>query len=153
MITKRVRLAMLFMVPLLIPIAVSGQMRVEWAHFEPIPTLSINRCSLGRGRHEAAWTAMMATARMESDPAKELLMVLPNTPLAGARIAAERYRGVVEGASIRHRGSPHAVVTMSCGIASALGSTGLPPDWSQVITRVAEALYRAKHAGRNRVSA
>ena len=76
MITKRARLAMLFVVPLLIPIAVDGQMRVEMALFEPIPTLSINTCSLGRALHGAAWAAMMATAGMESDSAKDLLIVL-----------------------------------------------------------------------------
>ena len=41
---------------------------------------------------------------------------------------------------------------MSAGVASVFGERGLAPDWSQVIDRADQALYRAKQAGRNRVS-
>ncbi len=84
MITKRARVVILSIVPFLSPTAVAGQMRAEMALFQPIPTLSINRCSLGRGRKEPAWDAMMATGGMESDAAKDALIALQDSLRAEA---------------------------------------------------------------------
>ena len=69
----------------------------------------------------------------------------------GACNAAERYRSLIETAAIDHIGSRRGIVTVSCGVACAIDEDGPPGDWSQVITRVDQALYRAKEAGRKRI--
>jgi diguanylate cyclase (GGDEF)-like protein len=84
---------------------------------------------------------------------EELLAVLPQTGLEGALQAAERFRACVEGRGIPHAGSPHESVTVSAGVASVFAERGLVPEWSQVVDLADRALYRAKQAGRNRVSA
>jgi diguanylate cyclase (GGDEF)-like protein len=69
---------------------------------------------------------------------EEFVVVMPQTRLAGARVFAERLRGLVE---------QKLLVTVSGGIAEAL-----PEDTSQsVLSRADSALYSAKAAGRNAV--
>jgi diguanylate cyclase (GGDEF)-like protein len=102
---------------------------------------------------EAAQRSLRQADQLYRYGGEEMLAVLQRTGLEGALGAAERLRASVQSLAISHPGSPHAVVTVSCGVASAFGEHGLVPEWSQVIGRADEALYRAKEAGRNGISA
>lgn len=80
---------------------------------------------------------------------EEFLILLTETALEGAIVAAEHMRMVVENLEIVHEKSPKEVVTASLGV-----STVQPNDKDQntAITRADEALYAAKHKGRNKVA-
>jgi diguanylate cyclase (GGDEF)-like protein len=81
---------------------------------------------------------------------EELLLILPEQDVDNAVAVAERHRSDVEGVALLHpENPPHRVVTFSAGVAVA--QAGETPD--QVLRRADEALYAAKHAGRNRVVA
>ncbi|MRV72463.1 diguanylate cyclase [Duganella sp. FT92W] len=82
---------------------------------------------------------------------EEFAIVLPDTPLEGARIVAQECVRHLEQLRIAHSGSPHGVVTMSVGVASVV-----PTPESSVEDLVASAdsaLYAAKRGGRNQVAA
>jgi len=83
---------------------------------------------------------------------EEFLLVLPGAALDGALRAAERVRDGVERMEILHAGSAcSTVVTVSVGAASVVPSDANTPEG---LLRAADAaLYVAKQAGRNKVSA
>lgn len=80
---------------------------------------------------------------------EEFVVVLPETPLDGAQIVAEKIQLAIQALNLPHSGSPHSQVTLSIGVAT------LPPDEHNgphtLIKAADRALYRAKHAGRNHV--
>jgi diguanylate cyclase (GGDEF)-like protein len=81
---------------------------------------------------------------------EEFVLVLPDTPLAGAQIVAERARQDLAALAIPHTGSqPFGIVTLSAGIGVFAPETDHEPQ--SLIARADEALYRAKETGRNRV--
>lgn len=84
---------------------------------------------------------------------EEFALLLPDIPGAGAVQVAERLRDAVAGLGIPHPGSPHGVVTVSLGAASA--STGFDREnlRRRLFDRADTALYQAKSGGRNRVVA
>jgi diguanylate cyclase (GGDEF)-like protein len=77
---------------------------------------------------------------------EEFVMVLEQSGPNGALVCAERARCLVESATFPALGDDFQVTV-------SLGVTGYQPkeEISQTISRADEALYRAKHAGRNRV--
>ena len=77
---------------------------------------------------------------------EEFLVVLPETDLQGARIIAEKIRTAIEGLP-PYAGDKHPV-TVSIGIASRLPRAS--DRQAQLFTDADNALYRAKHSGRNR---
>ncbi len=81
---------------------------------------------------------------------EEFAVLLPATDPAGASIVAERIRAAVETLKLPHNASKIADhVTVSIGAASLLvGNEGLSAG---LVAAADAALYRAKHAGRNRV--
>jgi diguanylate cyclase (GGDEF)-like protein len=81
---------------------------------------------------------------------EEFATIMPETDHKGARKVAERLRSVLEGLRLHH-GAPSAgpVVTLSIGIATVVPSEDVCPDW--LLTQADQALYAAKHSGRNRV--
>jgi diguanylate cyclase (GGDEF)-like protein len=81
---------------------------------------------------------------------EEILMVLPETGLDGARQAAERARASVERLAIAHDGCAFGVVTVSAGVGTS--GDAPPVDWHPVVEQADAALYRAKRDGRNRVA-
>ena len=85
------------------------------------------------------------TARFGGD---EFAIVLAETPLAGAAVFAERIRGAVESEQIQVGGVP-IELTISVGVAEWTSEMRQPED---LIAMADAALYRAKHAGRNRVA-
>jgi diguanylate cyclase (GGDEF)-like protein len=79
---------------------------------------------------------------------EEFAVLLPNTTLAAAAQRAEELRGRIEALSIRYADGVLPRVTISAGVASTPhgGNT-----FTELHRTADEALYRAKHNGRNRV--
>jgi two-component system, cell cycle response regulator len=80
---------------------------------------------------------------------EEFVVVMPDTDRAYAVQVAERVRRNVEQTPFQISRAPDKLnITVSIGIAC---STGAPDTADQVLHRADQALYRAKHEGRNRV--
>lgn len=79
---------------------------------------------------------------------EEFIVLLPDTNLAHALIIAERLRAGIADSHLQFEGEA-IPVTMTLGVAQY--SDG--DDWHAIVARADEALYRGKHAGRNRVEA
>ncbi|MFC1685002.1 diguanylate cyclase [Pseudomonadota bacterium] len=81
---------------------------------------------------------------------EEFAVVLPDTDEAGAVELANSLREVVAGLGVAHRASRAAeYVTISLGVASQVPSQG--QCFPELINMADQALYQAKHQGRNRV--
>ncbi|MEY2931279.1 MAG: hypothetical protein RL033_2028, partial [Pseudomonadota bacterium] len=80
---------------------------------------------------------------------EEFIIVLRETPVAGAEILAERIRRVVAGATIAVSTERALTVTLSAGCASLACTAGA--DVEQLIQTADRRLYLAKQQGRNRV--
>lgn len=111
--------------------------------------------------HPAGDDALIAVARAISHSIRrpgdfagryggeEFMVVLPNTDAVGARDVAERVRTAVHAAAIAHADSQHGHVTVSIGVA---GTGPVPTGTPERLLQAAdEALYAAKHEGRDRV--
>jgi diguanylate cyclase (GGDEF)-like protein len=83
---------------------------------------------------------------------EEFAVLLPETDATNAWVVAERIRAAVEALEIPHSGNPpFDILTVSLGIASL---TPQAEESAKVLFRLAdEALYAAKHSGRNRAEA
>ena len=81
---------------------------------------------------------------------EEFLILLPETPRNGALILAEQVRAAFAKVRIRRAGSEEYLekLTLSLGVAMPLPGESL----EHAIARADAALYKAKYAGRNRVS-
>jgi diguanylate cyclase (GGDEF)-like protein len=77
----------------------------------------------------------------------EFLLILPDTPAAGARQLAESLRHELSRIALPSA-SGELTVTVSVGVVTAAKNE---LDAQVLIARADKALYRAKHAGRNRV--
>jgi diguanylate cyclase (GGDEF)-like protein len=79
---------------------------------------------------------------------EEFVLIFPRTNIAGAAVAAERQREAVRATVLKTReGTQIPAATVSIGLAE------LQPDQDvgRLLQGADEALYRAKHKGRNRV--
>lgn len=81
---------------------------------------------------------------------EEILLILPETPLAGAEILVRRVIAGLAGLSIPHQTSPLQVLTMSCGIVCQNEDGVKGKDWRAVVELADQGLYQAKKDGRNR---
>lgn len=79
---------------------------------------------------------------------EEFVVLLPDTPLAGAVRVAESIRHAVEHVAVPHAGSPFGIVTVSLGVAEAAPGAN---SGTLVLAEADSALYRAKTQGRNRL--
>ena len=81
---------------------------------------------------------------------EEFALILPETPLEGARAVAESIRKAIERSRLKRTdtGEPIGTVTVSLGVARY--REGESPE--QLVHRCDVALYQAKHSGRNRVA-
>jgi len=103
--------------------------------------------------HQVA--AALATTVRDTDfvaryGGEEFSIVMPDTEIAGAVVAAERVRVAVAELAEPHAASTHGIVTISIGVAAA---TPTSHDTVEDLIRQAdEHLYEAKRAGRNRTA-
>lgn len=87
---------------------------------------------------------------------EEFAIIIDRSDLSVALRLAHRITRQVRNSSMAHERSPFSVVTVSCGVASTNQlhlSLGAAPSPEDIITAADEALYRAKHGGRNGVAA
>ncbi len=80
---------------------------------------------------------------------EEFVVVLPETPLGGALIVAEKIRHAVHALQIPHAASSHSRVTLSIGLAATVPK--LDDSCDSLIAAADRALYDAKNRGRDRV--
>jgi diguanylate cyclase (GGDEF)-like protein len=81
---------------------------------------------------------------------EEFVVMLPNTPLAGARKVADSIQQGLRDLHLEHQGSlVSPFVTLSCGIASLIPN--YDRSFDSLIQIADQALYQAKEQGRNRV--
>lgn len=112
--------------------------------------------------HQAGDDALAAVARCIADsirrPAdtaaryggEEFVVVLPDTPAAGAAQIAEKIRQAICACGIEHAGSEYGRVTASIGAVS--WEPRVNDELTAVMKAADEALYNAKATGRNKVS-
>lgn len=81
---------------------------------------------------------------------EEFAVVLHDTTIEHAMIAAERIRAAIEAMQICNDAGTPVPVTTSLGVSAAAVDTGLDTPESLLLA-ADEALYEAKHSGRNRV--
>lgn len=81
---------------------------------------------------------------------EEFVAILPDTDEDSAYRVAERARRALSELRLPHAGAATGIVTISAGIAS-YAAKATPRSGAQLVGRADEALYDAKHAGRNRV--
>lgn len=81
---------------------------------------------------------------------EEFALLLPETPLAGAKVVAERLREAVAQSRIRRLNSEETVgcITISAGLANYYSGEAV----ATFIDRADAALYASKAQGRNRVT-
>ena len=98
-------------------------------------------------------SALEAVARSSDLVARiggeEFGVILPNTYSEGARQVAENIRAALRGRKVSHAANPSGCVTISVGTATMVPTLG--DHANTLIQRADEALYRSKHAGRDRV--
>lgn len=80
---------------------------------------------------------------------EEFAVVLPDTQIGGALFLAEKIRHAIHELHIPHSKTPSGRVSMSIGIAAILPGEDNQPE--QLIAAADQALYHAKHEGRDRV--
>ncbi len=81
---------------------------------------------------------------------EEFALLLPETPLTGARDVAERLRGAISRGHIKrgNDGEPVGNITVSAGVAQYVNGE----DPTSLVARADRALYASKQSGRNRVT-
>jgi len=81
---------------------------------------------------------------------EEFVVLLPDTPAAGAEMLAEKMRASVEALDIPHSRSNAGRVTISAGVAVSAQISDL--ESASLVAMADRRLYEAKNAGRNRVT-
>ncbi|AMK75716.1 MULTISPECIES: diguanylate cyclase domain-containing protein [Methylomonas] len=83
---------------------------------------------------------------------EEFSILLPNTDSIGALLRAEQYRETIENLRIRHtQSNPNTFVTISVGVATLQAHAF--DNVASLLKAADDALYQAKHQGRNRICA
>lgn len=82
---------------------------------------------------------------------EEFCVILPRTPVGGGMIVAEGIRKAIASRELKNKstGANYGQITVSIGVAAFRQKVDAPES---IIKRADEALYRSKHAGRNRVT-
>lgn len=80
---------------------------------------------------------------------EEFAIVLPNTPNKGAMEVAEMVCAAIRRRRLPHSANPLGILTVSIGCAT--GVPGFGQQAATLIQKADDALYAAKHNGRNQV--
>jgi len=81
---------------------------------------------------------------------EEFILVLPGASVQSAVRTAERLKDLVNSEGIAHEKSDiGGIITVSQGVVSMMPDAELTPE--DIIKRADDALYKAKHEGRNRI--
>ena len=124
----------------------------------------VQTCALPIYGHQAGDTTLQKVATCIKDSLRtsdyvyryggeEMLVLLPQTDLAGAEILGERILSRLQEEDITHCESNFGNVTVSCGISQCFSEDKSKQfDWSTLIRHADKALYQSKTEGRNRVS-
>ena len=80
---------------------------------------------------------------------EEFAAILPFTSLDAACLVAEKLRKNIENAGIVHKHTEIGYLTVSIGVASAVGDHAASPE--KLCLEADKALYAAKKSGRNKV--
>ena len=81
---------------------------------------------------------------------EEFVAILPDTNEDGAFAIGDEFRVSLKARGLEHAASSRGVVTASVGIASSIPGDAITP--LELLSRADEALYSAKHAGRDRIT-
>ena len=82
---------------------------------------------------------------------EEFAIILPGTSSGGARLLAEKVRRAIEGLRIPHdQPKPGSSLSASIGVATLIPRQG--QDVLTLVELADQALYQAKHSGRNQVA-
>ncbi len=103
----------------------------------------------------AVATALNQTVRRPGDlvtryGGDEFIVIMPDSDIVAAGHMAEEIRQAISDLNIQHQCSPHGIITVSIGVASQQPPLQARPE--ELLKAADEALYRAKHKGRNTVS-
>ena len=82
---------------------------------------------------------------------EEFTVLLPETPVSGARVVAENIRKTIANAKLQRKGSHEDIGRITVSIGAARYRIGENDTVPYLLKRADEALYAAKDAGRNRV--
>jgi diguanylate cyclase (GGDEF)-like protein len=93
---------------------------------------------------QTTWKCLRPTDLAARYGGEEMVVILPETPLEGARVAAERVRSAIHGSKL-----PNLDVNISVSIGAA--TLGVGEAGESLMKRADERLYLAKERGRNRV--
>ena len=102
-----------------------------------------------RGISEILLSRLRATDVAGRYGGEELLVVLAQSEIEGARLMAERWRQAVERARFDTPDGSQVFITISMGVAAYRSTMEAPED---LVVLADAALYRAKSRGRNRVA-
>ncbi len=80
---------------------------------------------------------------------EELLLLLPETALEGAKVLSSRIVKELAERNIPHVKSSYNVLTMSAGIGSPSLHSDAAKDWQSIVLQADKGLYLAKENGRN----
>lgn len=83
---------------------------------------------------------------------EEFIIILPEQNLHSALRVAENLRVTIESLAIAHSGSRSGSLTVSAGIACNIAENVKYIGWENIIKQADDELYRAKAAGKNRIS-
>ena len=83
---------------------------------------------------------------------EEFVFILPDADAVGAEIVAEALRERLKDMALPHSGNEKGRVTVSIGIATCDAGDDRRSE-TELLRRADEALYAAKHAGRDRIAA
>ena len=97
-------------------------------------------------------SAIRGSDRLYRYGGEEFLLLLPETGESDARALCQHLVTGLQRLELPHCRSPHHVVTVSAGIATAAGARDTECGWRTVVEQADGALYKAKSCGRNQVA-